>query len=252
MTTITPIGRYIGTGNTVDAQAIAVAVETLAKYRYIGKPLIRTTTSHQRLYGDPTKTIPGTVKNKDLEKALSINSSSVINCLEYVDYQNAQHLNQELLFAMKWCKDSHINALQITGSWPDPRDLDDFRKHYALPIILQLDKRELELCHDHPTTVAKRLQKDYAGIISHVVLNCDRSKGAPIDIPCIENYIIAIEDCAAEFNISIKGTFDQKYEFFNAGSLIRKHLLSIDIDIDNESNYHYIASRLHDTVGLYI
>lgn len=154
--------------------------------------MVGTMTSYKVLNGIETKWTKVFPKPEQLKDIFSVQEEHLANTIHYADYDNNSGLSNTLCEVIELCGEG-LNAIQLDMVWPDPKELEYFKKQYNLPIVLQVSSKAMSACADNPIDVAEIIRTQYDDLVSHVLLDCSMGKGILINIPIIEGYIEAIK-----------------------------------------------------------
>lgn len=163
------------------------------------------------------------------EKIAKIFSSrSTMNCLHYADYENDPKLGQSLARAISY-GGRGINALQLDMIWPDPKKIAkglSFCDH-AIEVILQINTRSLEVVHNSPGGLVKKLKK-YNGIIHRVLLDKSMGRGRWMSLTEMLKYINVLNQNLPQLGVGIAGGISPKNIFLLGAIANRYPHISID------------------------
>ena len=121
----------------------------------------------------------------------------------------------------------YLDAIQLDMIWPDPKELEAFKKDHHFEMILQVSETSMSLCADNPISVAEKISKEYQDLVSYVLLDCSLGKGVEINVPFIEGYIEAILAKNHGINIAVAGGLGPGTVKL-VESLVRKYRVSVD------------------------
>lgn len=219
--------------------------------------MIGTMTSYKVLNGQPTKWVNVFPKPENLKDIFSGITGRTINCIHYADYDNNHDLCNTLTRLADLCGKG-LHAIQLDMVWPDPKELEKFKKFHNQSIVLQVSSESMRQCGDNPIAVAERIRTEYAGLISHVLLDCSMGKGIAIDVNLIEGYIQAI-NAKTDVDIAIAGGLGPD-TVSQVEDLISKYRVSIDAQSKLRTSgnamepidWHLAKMYLHRAVGYYL
>mgnify|MGYP001167884615 CR=1 FL=1 len=187
--------RYIGITDFMNkAQAELMADVWLSNHHDLSKLTLHVGVmmSRKTLNGLETKWTNAFPPNEAVRKIFAI--PWMFNCLHYADYDQVD-LTSNLRKALEF-GGLGMNALQLDMVWPDPTDLACALvlagREGDMEVVLQLNSNAMEAEGDDPERVAARIEKQYDGLITHVLLDKSMGQGLGMDANALIPYADAI------------------------------------------------------------
>ncbi len=99
-----------------------------------------------------------------------------------------------------------IDGFQLNLAWPSHSVLEDFKRiHPNDGFIIPIGLKPLELCREDPQPIRRKLN-EYAGLIHHVLLDCSRGKGQPLDPELLRPFVeMMIWNQASGIKVAVAG-----------------------------------------------
>ena len=221
------LGTYIGVCDFMTQAEVFAILDFFAKYKSsVIQLMIGTMTSFKVLNKLETKWAAVFPQAESLRHIFSSLNPQAINCIHYADYENNPGLADMLARVVEYCGDG-LNAIQLDMIWPDKYELRKFLIKHPLPLVLQVSKKSMEQYSNNPLLVAEKIQQDYSGMISHVLLDCSMGKGKLIDVDAMVPYIKAIKEYTPDIQIAVAGGLGPG-TVKDVAPLIKEYGVSID------------------------
>lgn len=222
------IGTYVGVCDFRDKSEVEeMSSWFVQKNRFSDlKLIVGLMTNFRILKGWPDKFSGTYPYPENFKEIFSVKGDHLIRCIHYVDLKNNQGLGENLCRLVDLCE-GNLDAIQLNIAWPDPNEIEKFRKKSKTPLILQINTDAMTECKNKAWSVADRLHMKYGGLLSSVIIDCLFSVEANFDPFVMEKYIDAINSRDSNMKIAVAGRLGPETVGV-ARDLIKKHHVSTD------------------------
>ncbi len=223
------LGTYIGACGFQSGEQVMEVWKVLPGFdESTPQFMVGAMTSHKILHDKPTKhasVYPSVTTLKDI---FSVRDCRIVNSVHYANYDADRgfHLCAELSSVVDLCG-PNMKALQLDMIWPDPAELEAFKKKCPdIDLILQIGRDAMYMHNEDPIKIAHEV-KHYVGIISHVLIDASGGEGYAIDLPGVEGYIDGICNLTSELQFTVAGALGPK-TVWRVAELVKRYGVSID------------------------
>ena len=130
--------------------------------------------------------------------------TAAFNVIHYSTDEPGSLLDQ-LLTVSHLCGPS-LHGFQLNMAWPSAADLRRFAgQRSGLEIILQLNQEAFRVAGNHQGAVAAKLQREYSGLVDHVLLDLSAGYGRQLDPAWARRQLAEMRDAELDMGQGVAG-----------------------------------------------
>ncbi len=184
---------YIGiTGftNPVDVGIALSGINSKIKEGSNYKLMIGVLVNLNTLHGKPSNHFPARYPPINETNLLFPDSEDVLNFYHY--NTSSREFQPELQKLIQY-GGPNLNGFQLNMTWPDPKQLEEFRKKgNTHKIVLQIGSKAFTQINNNPTTLVNKINKEYGELVDYVLLDPSGGTGKDMDIETTRRYLSEI------------------------------------------------------------
>lgn len=224
---------YIGVTGFTDQSQVEIALQAISKVA--NRPnnpyqlMVGVLVSHKTLYGGTSK-FPNRYPPIEKISRLFPDSKDALNLVHFNTHNPKFEPELEKVIRFGGC---FLHGFQLNICWPDPKQLELFRKKGNVhQIVLQIGKHAFERVDKNPKALVNKIRSEYQDLVDYILLDASCGYGIEIDVVEIDKYLRQIysDSLHEHVMVGIAGGLSADNLHLISQLVKRYDLLSIDAE----------------------